>query len=87
VYNSTLTGRLSRSSALMAAVSSMMLFVVRCDLPLSSNTLSFHIRMALHPPGPGLPEQAPSVYMRTGSVGKGQAHRGGNQGFSEISLR
>ena len=66
----------------MAAMSSMRLFVVTASLPLKSFSTSLNRRTAPQPPGPGLPEQAPSVKISTlcsfiGSiepVGAGAAH-------------
>ena len=45
----------------MTAVSSMRLFVVCASPPESSFSVPFHSKIAPQPPGPGLPEQAPSV--------------------------
>jgi hypothetical protein len=45
----------------MAAMSSMRLLVVCGSPPLSSRVWPFHCRIAPQPPGPGFPEQAPSV--------------------------
>src|SRR6476620_7910445 len=60
--------RLSASSAMIAAINSMRLLVVCGSPPLISRVWPFHCRIAPHPPGPGLPEQAPSVWMITRSV-------------------
>src|SRR5712692_7574197 len=65
VWMSTRHGRLSASSAEIAAISSMRLLVVWGSPPLSSLTRSPKARIAPQPPGPGLPEQAPSVWMTT----------------------
>src|SRR6202043_505569 len=65
VGRSTRHGRLSASSAEIAAISSMRLLVVWASPPLSSLTWSPDSRIAPQPPGPGLPEQAPSVWMTT----------------------
>src|SRR3979411_399357 len=62
---STRQGRLSASKAAIAAISSMRLLVVWGSPPLSSLTRSPKARIAPQPPGPGLPEQAPSVWMTT----------------------
>src|SRR5690554_3880313 len=68
VCSSTSQARVSALSASMAAVSSMRLLVVSSAPPHSSLVLSPYCRMAPQPPGPGLPEQAPSVWMITVSV-------------------
>src|SRR6516162_2285194 len=65
VCRSTRHGRLSTSSAAIAAISSMRLLVVCGSPPLSSLRCEPKARIAPHPPGPGLPEQAPSVWMTT----------------------
>src|SRR5215470_9325941 len=62
---STRHGRLSASSAEIAASSSMRLLVVCASPPLSSFLCVPNSRIAPQPPGPGLPEQAPSVWMTT----------------------
>lgn len=49
----------------MAARSSIRLFVVAGSPPEISLRRLPLVRMAPHPPGPGLPLQAPSVYMVT----------------------
>ena len=56
---------LPAQTAVMTAVSSMRLLVVSRSPPDSSFWWGPYIRMAPHPPGPGLPEQAPSVYRVT----------------------
>src|SRR5690606_34670277 len=68
VCSSTVQGRLRALSASMAAVSSILLLVVSCSPPQSSLVLSPYCRIAPQPPGPGLPEQAPSVWIMTVSV-------------------
>src|SRR5689334_532505 len=55
----------------MGAVSSMRWFVVRLSPPESSVSRPSSTRRAPQPPGPGLPEQAPSVYMATGGRDSG----------------
>ena len=65
VWRSTGHGRLSASSAAIAAISSMRLLVVCASPPFSSFSWSPKARIAPQPPGPGLPEQAPSVWMTT----------------------
>src|SRR5258708_30083639 len=65
VCRSTRQGRLSASNAAIAAISYMRLLVVWGSPPLSSLTRSPNARIAPQPPGPGLPEQAPSVWMTT----------------------
>ena len=54
-------GSFSASSAVITPVSSIRLLVVWASPPESSLRNSPYCRMAPHPPGPGLPEQAPSV--------------------------
>src|SRR6266704_2406648 len=49
----------------MAAINSMRLLVVWASPPLSSRVWPPHCRIAPQPPGPGLPEQAPSVWTTT----------------------
>jgi hypothetical protein len=61
VWISTRDGRFSASSAVMAASSSMRLLVVTASPPESSLRCGPEIRIAPQPPGPGFPEQAPSV--------------------------
>src|SRR5215217_7007252 len=68
VWISTAQDRLRALSASMAAVSSILLLVVRASPPFSSLVWPPYSRMAPQPPGPGLPEQAPSVWMVTESV-------------------
>src|ERR1700720_4395851 len=65
VCRSTRQGCLSASNAAIAAISSMRLLVVWGSPPLSSLTRSPNARIAPQPPRPGLPEQAPSVWMTT----------------------
>ena len=60
-YSSTVQGSFSACSARMTAVSSMRLLVVFCSPPESSFSCPIYSRMAPQPPGPGLPEHAPSV--------------------------
>ena len=61
-------GRSSACRPLMTACSSMRLFVVAGSAPDSSTCLAIApsapraTRIAAQPPGPGLPEQAPSVH-------------------------
>ena len=59
----------------MAAVSSMRLLVVCGSQPQSSFLCSLYRRIAAHPPGPGLPRQAPSViswtFFTAASTGSG----------------
>src|ERR1700749_2222005 len=57
----TLCDPLSASSAWMAAISSIRLFVVSGSLPYSSFSLPCHWSTTPHPPGPGFPLHAPSV--------------------------
>ena len=53
-------------NASITAVISIRLFVVDGSLPLSSRSLPSGSRMSTpHPPGPGLPRHAPSVYSST----------------------
>ena len=60
-YSSTTQGSFRASRAVMTPVSSMRLLVVWPSPPESSFLNVPYIRMAPQPPGPGLPEQAPSV--------------------------
>src|SRR6476646_2627957 len=53
----------------IGAVSSMRWFVVGFSAPESSVSRPSWTMRTPQPPGPGLPEQAPSVYMATGVVG------------------
>src|SRR5690606_23745509 len=68
VWISTLQGRVRALSASMAAVSSILLLVVSGAPPFNSLRCCPNCRMAPQPPGPGLPEQAPSVWMMTVSA-------------------
>src|SRR5690606_18189839 len=79
----TRQGRLSASSAMIAAVSSMRLLVVAGSPPESSFSVVPSRSRAAQPPGPGLPRQAPSVKISTASslmnsafdpVGRGAQH-------------
>src|SRR5580704_14887274 len=56
---------MSASSAEIAAISSIRLLVVWVSPPLISRRRPPHSRIAPQPPGPGLPEQAPSVCITT----------------------
>jgi len=58
---STVQGFFSASSAEIAAINSMRLLVVWVSPPFNSFSTSPNFRIAPQPPGPGLPEQAPSV--------------------------
>ena len=58
---STTQGFFSASSAEIAAINSMRLLVVCGSPPFNSFSTSPNCRIAPQPPGPGLPEQAPSV--------------------------
>ena len=60
-HSSTTQGSRRASRAVMTAVSSMRLLVVWASPPESSFLCSPYIKMAPQPPGPGFPEQAPSV--------------------------
>ena len=60
-YSSTTQGSFRQDRARMTPVSSMRLLVVSAAPPDSSFSTPFHSRMAPQPPGPGLPEHAPSV--------------------------
>ncbi len=55
----------SASSAEIAAINSMRLLVVWASPPFNSFSTSPKRRIAPQPPGPGFPEQAPSVKMIT----------------------
>src|SRR4029077_6455696 len=57
----TVVGRCSASSAWMAAISSIRLFVVSGSKPYSSFSLPCQRITTPQPPGPGFPLQAPSV--------------------------
>jgi len=57
----TVTGRVSASSAWMAAVSSIRLFVVSGSKPYISFSLPWQLITTPQPPGPGFPLHAPSV--------------------------
>ena len=61
VCRSTREGLFSASSAEIAAISSMRLLVVAASPPQISLRCVPEIRIAPQPPGPGFPEQAPSV--------------------------
>jgi mannose-6-phosphate isomerase-like protein (cupin superfamily) len=61
VYKVTVVGRCSASSAWMAAISSIRLFVVCASPPYSSFSRPAPWSTTPHPPGPGLPLHAPSV--------------------------
>ena len=61
VHSSTVAGRRSVSSASMAAISSIRLFVVCASPPCSSFVTPFQRSTTPHPPGPGFPLHAPSV--------------------------
>src|SRR5262245_40063128 len=65
VWRSTRQGRFRACKAEIAARSSMRLLVVWASPPLSSFLWSPKARIAPQPPGPGLPEQAPSVWITT----------------------
>ena len=54
-------GSVRASRAAITPVSSMRLLVVRASPPDSSFLWGPYIKIAPQPPGPGLPEQAPSV--------------------------
>ena len=60
-WTATVHGVWSDSSAWAAASSSIRLLVVAGSAPQISFSLPFHVRTAPQPPGPGLPEHAPSV--------------------------
>ncbi len=70
-----------------AAVYSIRLFVVCASLPeRSSVTPSGQTTIAAQPPGPGLPEQAPSVHTRTSPSrgASGCSGRAGRRGTAAI---
>src|SRR5881394_1269004 len=76
VYSSTRQGRLSASSPLIAAISSIRLLVVSGSPPDSSRSFSPMRSSTPQPPGPGLPRQAPSVNSSTsGSLVREQLAR------------
>ena len=60
-YSSTAQGSFRASRAVITPVSSMRLLVVWASPPESSFLWGPYIKIAPQPPGPGLPEQAPSV--------------------------
>src|SRR5258708_18980542 len=83
----TVLGFFSASSALIAAISSMRLFVVILSPPQISFSCFPERRIAPQPPGPGLPLQAPSVKISTGAAvpflltarrPRGSSHCGGS---------
>ena len=61
VYSVTAQRSLSAESAAITPESSMRLFVVLASPPESSFSWPLYLSIAAQPPGPGLPEQAPSV--------------------------
>ena len=65
-YNAWLEGTIFKPST--TAVSSIILFVVSFEPPEISFFESLYINTVPHPPGPGLPEHAPSVYITTFSI-------------------
>src|SRR5438105_8210644 len=54
----------------IAAISSMRLLVVEASPPEISFSCFPDLRIAAHPPGPGFPEQAPSVKISTEGIVK-----------------
>src|SRR5580693_6171741 len=64
----TVLGFFSASRALIAAISSMRLFVVNRSPPKISFSFSPMRRIAPQPPGPGLPLHAPSVKISTSGL-------------------
>ena len=60
-YSSTMQGSFRACSPRITAVSSIRLLVVLASPPDISFSWPMYSRMAPQPPGPGLPEQAPSV--------------------------
>src|SRR5579863_8991278 len=71
VCRTTLHGRFSASSAMVAAVSSIRLFVVAGSAPDSSRSTPWNRITAAHPPGPGFGLQPPSVQISTTSDADG----------------
>ena len=61
VYSVTEHFSFRASRAAMTAESSMRLLVVLASPPESSFSWPLYVNIAAQPPGPGLPEQAPSV--------------------------
>src|SRR3984957_20855991 len=61
-------GRFRAVSPMMAAISSMRLLVVAGSDPDSSLREPFQLSSTPQPPGPGLPRQAPSVWMMSSAV-------------------
>jgi hypothetical protein len=64
----TSIGRVMAARPMITDISSMRLLVVSASPPESSRSWPFQIRIAPQPPGPGLPEQAPSVHSSTTSA-------------------
>ena len=60
-YSSTIQGSFSACKARMTPVSSMRLLVVSASPPDISLVWGPYCKIAPQPPGPGFPEQAPSV--------------------------
>ena len=60
-YSSTTQGSFNRFSDSITAVSSIRLLVVSGAPPERVHSWPLYSKMAPQPPGPGLPEQAPSV--------------------------
>lgn len=65
VVNVTRQGSFNDRSASITPVNSIRLLVVARSPPLNSFSFSPYRSTAPHPPGPGLPEQAPSVNIST----------------------
>src|SRR3569833_2288660 len=68
VVIATTHGRFSASSPAMAAISYMRLLVVRASPPYRSFSVPLSRSTTPHPPGPGVPRQAPAVYISTTSA-------------------
>jgi len=68
----------------MAAVISMRLFVVAGSPPEISFSRSPERRIAAQPPGPGFPEQAPSVKISTDGFFKVHKPRGAASGVLHL---
>ena len=64
----TSIGRVIAARPMITDISSMRLLVVSGSPPDSSRSWSSQRRIAPQPPGPGFPEQAPSVHSSTVSA-------------------
>src|SRR6185437_7567411 len=84
VYSLTAQRRLSAPRPPMAAINSMRLLVVADSAPETSLRCLPATSSAAQPPGPGLPRQAPSVYISTRvDLASVMAHFGGGFGRAD----